>query len=107
MSAAPSTTAATSTLSALVRRVLVSQHNKPIRMNALWEELRKVDPSSLAAVTKSHFKKRVVAGMFHREEVRLALRCAARARARRRRGGGDGGSGISSPAAPLRTLLPR
>ena len=49
--------------------VLVEGNNKPIRMNTLWEELRKTNPS--VACTKSHFKKRVVAGMFHREEVRF------------------------------------
>jgi hypothetical protein len=69
---------ASTTLSALVRRVLVEGSNKPIRMNALWEALRRVDPS--LTVTKSHFKKRVVAGMFHREEVRFAGCARARAR---------------------------
>jgi hypothetical protein len=67
--ASSAASSAATTLSALVRKVLVEGNNKPIRMNTLWEELRKTNPS--VACTKSHFKKRVVAGMFHREEVRF------------------------------------
>ena len=66
MSALP----ATPTLSALVRSILVSGGNKPVRLNSLWDAVR-AQPQA-QSVSKTHFKRRVIGQMFVRDEV-----CAA------------------------------
>ncbi len=55
------------TLSSVVRAILYANGNQPVRMNALWEAVSLRAPS--LAKSKTHFKRRVMMGMFDREEV--------------------------------------
>ena len=56
------------TLSAYVRSLLVSSGNKPYTMKELWELAKAGRPELVR--TKTHFKKRILKGMYQREEVR-------------------------------------
>lgn len=56
------------TLSAAVRQVLVANANKPMRLNAVWDAVQLAAPALCRS--KTHFKRRIVLGMFQREEVR-------------------------------------
>ncbi len=74
------------TLSSTVRAVLHANANRPLRVNALWDAVRAAAPA--LSKTKTHFKARIIGGMFQRDEVRArspwagGTRDARRARAR-------------------------
>jgi len=59
-----------STLSSLVRRILVEGGNKPLRVNALWDTVRSQLPPS-DSVSKTFFKRKIIGNMFVRDEVRF------------------------------------
>ena len=54
-------------ISAIVRRILVESGNKPVRVNALWDTVRALPD---VQCTKTFFKRKIIGNMFVREEVR-------------------------------------
>ena len=54
-------------ISAIVRRILVESGNKPVRVNALWDTVRALPD---VQCTKTFFKRNIIGNMFVREEVR-------------------------------------
>jgi len=70
MAAASSSAAsAVTTLSGLVRRILVEGGNRPVRVNALWESVRAQSQALSLPTSKTHFKRRIIGQMFVRDEV--------------------------------------
>lgn len=54
-------------ISSIVRRILVESGNKPVRVNALWDTVRALPD---VQCTKTFFKRKIIGNMFVREEVR-------------------------------------
>lgn len=61
-------------ISSIVRRILVESGNKPVRVNALWDTVRALPD---VQCTKTFFKRKIIGNMFVREEVRGVVLSAA------------------------------
>lgn len=63
-------------LSSVVRQILLANSNNPIRLNALWEQVKTQHPELVKS--KTHFSSAIIGNMLVRDEVRQrSLVCIA------------------------------